>query len=71
MFDDTCLSELGYYGRLIVFKILNDIRSTSEVRCYLLDVLLLRLEERVFLICYVLGTSFRRNRSNLKVPSLA
>jgi hypothetical protein len=71
MFDDTCLSELGYYGRPIVFKILNDIRSTSEVRYYLLDVLLLRLEERVFLICYVLSTSFRRNRSNLKVPSLA
>jgi hypothetical protein len=71
MFDNTYLSKLGYYSRLIVFKILNDIRSTSKVRYCLLDVLLLRLEERAFLICYVLGTSFRRNRSDLKVPLLA
>jgi hypothetical protein len=71
MFDDACLSKLRYYGRSIVVKSLNVICSFGEVRYYLLNVFLLYLEKQAFLVCYVLGTSFRGYRSDLKVSLLA
>jgi hypothetical protein len=55
----------------MIVKALDDVCSFSEVGCYLLDLFLLCLEEKVLLVCYVLGINLGGNRSDLKIFLLA
>jgi hypothetical protein len=48
-------------------KALNDVCSFSEVRCCLLNLFLLCLEEKVLLVCCVLCNSFNTVRYNFEV----
>lgn len=68
MFDDACLSELGYYGRPMVVKALNDICSFGEVGCYLLYLFFLCFEEEALLVCCMLRNSFKTIRCDFEVP---
>jgi hypothetical protein len=65
--NDTRLSELGHYSRSIAVKALNNIYCFGKVRCYLLDVFFLCLEEHVLLACYMLYTGIGTAYCNSKV----
>jgi hypothetical protein len=67
MFNDACLSKLGYYGRSIVVEALDDICSFGEVRYCLFYIFFLCLEEKVLLVCYVLCNRFKTVCYNFEV----
>jgi len=67
MFNDAYLSKLRHYSRSIAVKALNDICYFGKVRCYLLDVFFLCLEEHMLLAYYMLYTSIGTTCYNSKV----
>jgi hypothetical protein len=70
MFDNTYLSELGHYSRLIVIEALDNIYSFSEIRGYLLNIFFLYIEEKVLLVYYVLYSIFKTACYNFEISLL-
>jgi hypothetical protein len=67
MFNDACLSKLGYHSRSMVIEALDDICSFGEVGCYLFHIFFLCLEEKVLLVCYMLYNRFKTVYHNFEV----
>jgi hypothetical protein len=52
----------------MTIKALDDICSFSEIRCYLLNLFFLYLEEKVLLVYYMFYSSVETTSSNFEVP---